>query len=96
MEPPESRSSGKSPRSGTTTLASPTTHSAAHANPSAKIGAKLDHSGRNPTGTQTTSRLANYPDAPPPSATAPQQSIGYYLDAPGATVNDHAAHRLGR
>lgn len=64
------------------TLANPTTHSAVHAGPSAETGAKLDHSGRKSPVTQTTGRLANYPDAPPPSTTTPQQSIGYYLDAP--------------
>jgi hypothetical protein len=64
------------------TLASPTTHSAAHANPSAEPGAKLDHSGRNHTVTQTPGRLANYPDAPPPSASTPQPSVRYYLDTP--------------
>jgi type IV secretory pathway VirB10-like protein len=63
-------------------LASPTTQSATPANHSAETGAKLDHSGRNATVTQTTDRLANYPDAPPPSASTPQPSVSYYLHAP--------------
>jgi hypothetical protein len=64
------------------TVASPTTQSAIHANPSAETGAKLDHSGRKATLTQATNRLANYPDAPPPTASTPQPSVSYYLDAP--------------
>ena len=61
------------------TLASPTTHAATQANASAETGATLDHSGRN---TETAGRLANYPDAPPPTASTPQPSVSYYLDAP--------------
>jgi hypothetical protein len=61
------------------TPAGPTTQSATQANPSAETGARLDHSGRNTTVTQTTNRLANYPDAPP-SASTPQPSVNYYLD----------------
>ena len=61
------------------TLASNTTRSATQANPSAEIGAKLDHSGRNATVTDV---LAGYPDAPPPSASSPQPSASYYPDAP--------------
>jgi hypothetical protein len=63
---------------------------ASSANPSAETGATLDHSGRKATGAQTTDRLATYPDAPPPSARTPRQSVGYYLDAP--TVSDHPGH----
>jgi len=64
------------------TVASPTTQSANQANPSAETGAKLDHSGRNASIAQTTNRLANYPDAPPPSASTPQPSVSYYPDTP--------------
>jgi hypothetical protein len=64
------------------TLATSTTQPVTRSNLSAETGAKLDHSGRNATVTQSTDRLANYPDAPPPSASTPQQSVGYYLDAP--------------
>ena len=64
------------------TLASPTTQSATQPNPSPETGAKLNHSERNATATQTTDRLANYPDAPPPSTSTPQPSVSYYLDAP--------------
>jgi hypothetical protein len=64
------------------TIAGSATHSAIPANRSAESGAKLDHSGRKASVQQTTDRLANYPDAPPPSATLPQQSVGYYLDQP--------------
>ena len=39
------------------TVAARTTQSATQANPSAETGAKLDHSGRNATVTQTTDRL---------------------------------------
>jgi len=65
------------------TPAGPTTHSAIRANPSAENGAKLDHSGRNARVRQTTGSLANYPDAPQPSAGTPQPSISYYLDNAG-------------
>ena len=64
------------------TLAGSATQSAIRAGPSAEAGARLDHSGRSASVQQTTDRLANYPDAPPPSATVPQQSVRYYLDAP--------------
>ena len=64
------------------TLASPATQSAIPAHASAENGAKLDHSGRNATVTQTTDRLAHYPDTPPASASSPQPSIGYYLNSP--------------
>jgi hypothetical protein len=60
------------------TPAGPITQSASRPNPSAETGARLDHSGRNTTVTQTTNRLANYPDAPP-SASTPQPSISSYL-----------------
>jgi hypothetical protein len=69
-------------RSNHVTLASPTIHSATQANAAAETGARLDHSGRGATITQTTDRLANYPDAPPPSTSKPQPSVSYYLDAP--------------
>jgi hypothetical protein len=62
------------------TLARPTAQSAA--SPSAQTGARLGHSERGAIVTQTTDRLANYPDAPPPSATTPQPSVSYYPDAP--------------
>ena len=64
------------------TLTRATAQSATAANPSAETGAKLDHRGRNATVTQTTDRLANYPDAPPRSASTPQPSVSYYPDAP--------------
>jgi hypothetical protein len=63
----------------TTGVTHPQTASAAIA---AQAGAKLDHSGPDATVTQTTDGLANYPDAPPPSASTPQPSVSYYLDAP--------------
>jgi hypothetical protein len=65
-------------RTNHATLASPITQSATQANPSAETGARLDHSGRNTTATETTNRLANYPDAPP-TASPPHPSISYYL-----------------
>ena len=63
-------------------LARPTTQSATQANPLAEAGARLDHSGRMANVTQASNRLANYPDAPPPSASTPQPSVSHYLDAP--------------
>jgi hypothetical protein len=71
------------------TLATPTTQSATHPNPSTQTGTKLDHSARNLTAAD---RLATYPDAPPPTARAPRQSIGYYLDG-GASAPQ--VRRLG-
>jgi len=64
------------------TPATPTTQSAVQGNSSAETGAKLDHSGQNATVTQTTDPLANYPDAPQPSVSAPQPSVSNYPDAP--------------
>ena len=69
-------------RSDHATPASHTTRSAIRANPSGEAGATLDHGGRNTSIRQTTDPLANYPDAPQPIPSAPQQSLRYYLDAP--------------
>jgi hypothetical protein len=66
------------------TLAGAATQPASQANPSAETGAKLDHSGRAATATE---RLANYPDAPPSSASAPQPSVRYYPDAPPSSAS---------
>ena len=60
------------------TLASRSTPSATQPNPSAESGATLCHSGRHCAANQ----LASYPDAPPPTASAPRPSVNYYLDAP--------------
>jgi hypothetical protein len=68
--------------STSSTHGSPATQSAIQANPSAETGAKLDHSGRNATLSQTTDPALNYPDAPEPSASTPQPSVSNYPDAP--------------
>jgi hypothetical protein len=67
-----------------TTLATPTTASATVANPSAEIGARLDHSGRNPTVPQPS--VSTYPDAPPPIVSTTQPTVSSYADAPPPSV----------
>ena len=71
--------------SHTTTITRPAAHRTApatSATASAETGTKRDDSGRNATADQTTGRLANYPDAPPASPSAPQPSLSYYLNPP--------------
>ena len=74
------------------TIISSTAHRASpatSATTSTETGGKLDHGGRNATVVQATGRLANYPDAPPASASTPQATgrLANYPDAPPASAS---------